>query len=144
MLFSRENQAYPQACRHLKAISSAIEQLQRKITQPLRNERRRSAAPQEISHGPRHRRLGWDLYLGGNRVALLGGSHAFTSPAKSDWSSWRTGRIASEGPPWGAVGRCFGHNRGLFEHGRGARADTDHPPFLYRRRHRRGGKSRRP
>jgi hypothetical protein len=32
MLFSRENQAYPQACGHLKAIPSAIEQPQRKAT----------------------------------------------------------------------------------------------------------------
>jgi hypothetical protein len=32
MLFSRENQARPQACNHPKAISSAIEQPQRKTT----------------------------------------------------------------------------------------------------------------
>jgi len=50
MLFSRENQAYPKACGHLKAISSAIEQLQRRTTHLRSSECRRSAATAK-NHG---------------------------------------------------------------------------------------------
>jgi len=50
MLFSRENQGCLQACGHLNAISSAIEQLQRRMTHLRSSECRRSAAPQK-NHG---------------------------------------------------------------------------------------------